>query len=57
MALARCPNCDVLKEITPTDQPVGHTGTAKRWRVVLHVTGAPGADGARAFCDGSGKLI
>lgn len=60
MALTRCPDCDTLREITPTDIPVGAWGTAMRWRVVMH----PGPTGAivdglpiKGICSGSGKLV
>lgn len=31
-----CPECDELVGIAPTEQPVGRTGTARRWRVDMH---------------------
>jgi hypothetical protein len=52
----RCPDCDTLREITPTDQPVGRTGTARRWRVVMHPA-APAEGVEPGICDGSGKLV
>lgn len=53
MAKGYCPECSELHEITVTDRPVGRTGTAMRWRVVVHRK--PGAD--PKLCDGSGQLI
>lgn len=57
-----CPECGERKEITVTAQPVGRTGTAMRWRVVVHTVGQPAPDPIdgvmrRALCDGSGSLI
>lgn len=60
MASTECPDCLTLREITPTDQPVGRTGTARRWRIVMHAAPAREAsDGTpiRDICDGSGKLV
>lgn len=60
MTSTRCPDCDTLREITPTDRPVGRTGSAMRWRVVMHpgptgliVDGMPVA----GICAGSGRLV
>lgn len=60
MTSTRCPDCDTLREITPTDKPVGTWGTARRWRLVMH----PGPTGlivegmpVHGVCSGSGKLI
>lgn len=50
MVRARCPDCDTLREITPTGEPIGNTGTARYWRVVMHK-----APDRAELCDGSGK--
>jgi hypothetical protein len=47
-----CPDCETLREIPPTDIPVGRLGRAKRWRIVMH----PGS-GPNGLCDGGGKLV
>jgi len=56
MTRGHCPDCDragrdSLREITPTGQAIGETGTARWWRVVVH------SDGQGALCPGSGKRI
>ncbi len=52
MSLARCPDCDTLQEITVTPDPVGRTGTARWWRVVLHKK-----PNATEICNGSGSKV
>lgn len=46
-----CPDCDSLREVTPTPEPVGHTGTARRWQLEYH------SDGKGNVCPGSGKRV
>ncbi len=59
MSSGYCRECDERHEITVTDRPVGRTGSAMRWRLVLHArvtvdeTGQP----SKVICDGSGSLI
>ncbi len=62
MSRGWCTRCDQLVEITVTAQLVGLTGTARRWRLVVHVTPeAPVHDEngelRRVICDASGALI
>lgn len=52
MASARCPVCDTLREITPTGEKIGSTGTARWWLIVMHKHPEK-----PEVCDGSGKKI
>ncbi len=60
MARGRCPNCDELVRITPTDRPVGETGTARRWRIADHEIEIHNHRTTILVverCEGSGKLV
>jgi hypothetical protein len=53
---AHCPVCeregrDPLHQVTTTDEPVGSTGTARRWQLVVH------PDGRGGICPGSGTRV
>lgn len=56
MPSAPCPECAECVPITVTDQPVGQTGTAMRWRVDAHPDRRL-PEGERRVCTGSGKVI
>jgi hypothetical protein len=60
MVKAFCEDCQSPQDVVVTDQPVGETGTARRWRFQPHPahtdTLKNGVE-VIARCKGSGKLV
>lgn len=62
MPLARCPDCDQLVGITPTNRPKMPNFSASWWRFAEHerppsVSYPERWDVVFERCDGSGKLV
>lgn len=61
MIRAFCEDCQSAQEVTPTEQPVGATGTARRWQFKPHMR-VERQFGSKIIavlelCEGSRKLV
>lgn len=56
-----CEDCQSPQEIVPTDQPVGKTGSAMRWKFTVHPRESSeqkrGCIAVIEACPGSNKLV